>query len=373
MNVDSLNVYREVVQQPRLWRRVYADILAKKELISRFFSAYMKSDSEVIFTGAGSSFFVGEMVAGFFQQKTGYTTKAVSTTEIVTYPDHYISKNRPLLLVSFARSGNSPESVAAVKKAEEINPNIAHLIITCNKDGELANCKSIENRFAIILPEESNDKALAMTSSVTSMALVVLLLANLDSLENQEPQIEIVASLVERVFEKYGDMLFKIASIDFERVVFLGSGPFYGLAHEAHLKVQEMTDGQLICKFDSFLGFRHGPKAVVNNKTLMVYLHSPMLKVRRYEDDLVRSVNEEQNPAFKLGICDTCDNDENYDAVVVFSKRKYEIDEAYFMLAYLVPVQLFSIYKSIEYGLNPDAPSVSGAIHRVVKGVKIYS
>ncbi|RLD87159.1 MAG: sugar isomerase [Bacteroidetes bacterium] len=373
MKIETLDVYREVAQQPGLWKKVYADVLAGKDRISSFLNVYMKHDSEVVFTGAGSSFFVGEMVAGYFQEKTGRTTKAVSTTEIVTYPTHYISKNKPVLLVSFARSGNSPESVAAVKMAEETNPNIAHLIITCNKDGELARCESLENKFVYLLPEEANDKALAMTSSVTSMALVVLLLANLNNLISQEKQIEAAASLVEMVLEKYGNMLAEIASRDFERAVFLGSGPFYGLAHEAHLKVQEMTDGQLICKFDSFLGFRHGPKVVVNDKTLMVYLHSPKAQVRRYEDDLVRSINKEQNPAFKLGICDTCDSDDDYDAVVTFSEKKYGIDEAYFMLAYLVPVQLFSIFKSIEYGLNPDAPSASGAIHRVVQGVKIYN
>jgi len=373
MKIDSLDVYREMAQQPRLWMKVYDTVLAERERISSFLDTYLKGGVEVVFTGAGSSFFVGEMVAGYFQAKTGHTARAVSTTEIVTYPDHYISKINPVLLVSFARSGNSPESVAAAKKAEETNPNMAHLIITCNKEGELAKCESLKNRYVFLLPEEANDKALAMTSSVTSMALVVLLLASLKNLESQESQVEMAASLVEQVLKKDANMLAEIASRDFERAVFLGSGPFYGLAHEAHLKVQEMTDGRLICKFDSFLGFRHGPKAVVDNKTLMVYLHSPKAQVRRYEDDLVRSINKEQRPAFKLAICDACQHDENYDAIVTFSEKKYDIDEAYFMLAYLVPVQLFSIFKSIEYGLNPDAPSVSGAIHRVVQGVKIYS
>ncbi len=373
MKIDRLDIYREVAQQPRLWMKVYAVVLAAKERISGFLDAHLKADSEVVFTGAGSSFFVGEMVAGYFQEKTGYSTKAVSTTELVTYPAHYISKNKPAVLVSFARSGNSPESVAAAKIAQETNPDMAHLIVTCNKEGELAKCERLENRFVILLPDEANDKALAMTSSVTSMVLVVLLLANLHNLESQGKQVEVLASLVDQVLKKYGNQLAEIASKDFERAVFLGSGPFYGLAHEAHLKVQEMTDGQLICKFDSFLGFRHGPKAVVNDKTLMVYFHSPKVQVRRYEDDLVRSINKEQNPAFTLGICDTCDSDENYDGVMVISNRDTDLEEAYYMLAYLVPVQLLSIFKSIEYGLNPDAPSKSGAIHRVVQGVKIYN
>jgi len=372
MRIESLDIYREMVQQPALWKKIYREMERVREELSGFLNNNLKPDSEVIFTGAGSSYFVGEMVMGYFQEKTGYTTKAVSTTEIVTYPNHNISKSKPTLMVSFARSGNSPESVAAAKNAQRVNPNMAHLIITCNKEGELAKCESLKNRYVYLLPEEANDKALAMTSSVTSMTLVALLLADLNNLKKQEKQIEKVALLVNRVLEKYGNKLAEIASKDFERAVFLGSGPFYGLAHEAHLKVQEMTDGRLICKFDSFLGFRHGPKAVVDDKTLMVYFHSPKAQVRRYEDDLVRSINKEQAPAFKLGICVHCKHEKNYNAIVTFSEEESEIDEAYFMLAYLVPVQLFSIFKSIEYGLNPDAPSKSGAIHRVVRGVVIY-
>lgn len=373
MNIESLDVYRELTQQPDLWEKIYQQVFALKRELSDFLSASLKSDSEVVFTGAGSSFFIGEMVAGFFEKETGFASKAVSSTEIVTYGEHYISRSRSTLLVSFARSGNSPESIAAAKIAQRLNPNISHLIITCNKDGELAKCHSLKNRFVFLLPDEANDKALAMTSSVTSMVLVVLLLARLSNIKEQIKQIVQTANLVRLALLKYERLLAQIANNNFERAVFLGSGPFYGLAHEAHLKLQEMTDGKLICKFDSFLGFRHGPKAVVNQKTLIVYFHSPRIDVRKYENDLVRSINEEQNPAFNLGICEVCNHHEGYDAVVSFSDKKTEIDEAYMMLAYLVPVQLFSVYKSIEYGLNPDAPSKSGAIHRVVQGVKIYN
>ncbi len=370
--LETLDVYRETAQQPELWQKIYADMMLVKDGLRGFLDSVLKPDSEVVFVGAGSSFFVGEMVAGYFQEKTGFTTKAVSTTEIVTYPEHYISKRKPVLLVSFARSGNSPESVAAAKMVQKTNPDTAHLIITCNKEGKLAKCHSFKNRYVYLLPDEANDKALAMTSSVTSMALVVLLLADLKNLNKQKKNIDQAALLAREALNKFSNLLARIASEDFERAVFLGSGPFFGVAHEAHLKVQEMTDGRLICKFDSFLGFRHGPKAVVDDKTLMVYFHSPHNRVRKYENDLVESINSEQNPAFKLGICSHCLSGNNYDAVITFSNKEIKMDEAFFMLVYLVPVQLFSIYKSIEFGLNPDAPSKSGAIHRVVQGVKIY-
>jgi len=372
MELKELHVYREVFQQPALWKTIYTSFVSRRKEMAGLLKSISDADGEVIFTGAGSSFFVGEMVAGFFQKLRGNSSKAVSSTELVTYPTHYINKNRKTLLVSFARSGNSPESIAAAELAQQINPNIIHLIITCNSEGELARTNSLINRTVYLLPEEANDKALAMTSSVTSMALVAILLAHIDDIDNQKGQIEIAAALAQRVLFNYEHELETFADIDFERVVFLGSGPFYGLAHEAHLKVQEMTDGQLICKFDSFLGFRHGPKAVVNDRTLMVYFHSPDSHIRKYEDDLVASIVKEQNPAFTFAVCDSCNGSNEYDFVMNISPEKTEIGEDYLMLVYLLPIQLYSIFKSIKLKLNPDSPSKSGAIHRVVQGVKIY-
>jgi tagatose-6-phosphate ketose/aldose isomerase len=368
---SEYHCYREIHQQPVLWKNVFDRIDVQRSSLKKFLAVHLREHTEVIFTGAGSSFFIGEMVAGSFQFKTGYHAKAVPSTEIVTHPLHYIPQNGPVLLISFARSGNSPESVAAAALAQEINPNTAHLIITCNADGNLSKAEFLKNKYTLLLGEECNDKALAMTGSVTSMALAALLIADLDRLEKVKTTVNAIAYLAETMVKHYEGEIKKIADRSFERVVFLGSGPFFGTAHEAHLKVQEMTDGQLICKFDSFLGFRHGPKAVVNEKTLMVYFHSNDPYVKKYEDDLVSSINAEQDPAFTLAVCKDCHLKNDYDFVIKHDDFM-EIEESYLVLPYLIPIQLFSYYKSHYYGLNPDNPSKRGVIHRVVQGVKIY-
>ncbi len=370
--LNKLHIYNEITQQPELWKRVLKEVAAKKELLLNYFDKVLDSNSEVIFTGAGSSFFVGEMVAGYFQEMTGYSSRAVSSTEIVTHPTQYIPKNKSALLVSFARSGNSPESVAAVNLAQQVNSNLAHLIITCNREGELAISKSLNNRFVFLLPEEANDKALAMTSSVTSMALVAVLLANLKNIELLEESINKMALMAESVISEYYAKLEKIAAKPFERAVFLGSGPFYGLAREAHLKLQEMTDGQLISKFDSFLGFRHGPKAVVNDKTLIVYFLSSNDYVGKYEHDLIEAVKNDKTNAYTIGIGTQKHENTDFDLLIKTANGDNCIDDIFLMLVYLLPVQLFSVYKAINYNLDPDAPSRNGTIHRVVQGVKIY-
>ena len=61
-------------------------------------------------------------------------------------------------------------------------------------------------------------------------------------------------------------------SHDFADYVFLGQGPFYGVANEAMLKVKEMSCSYAQC-FHT-LEFRHGPKSIVSPETLVTFLLS---------------------------------------------------------------------------------------------------
>ena len=362
----------EIEQQPELWKEIYRVVELQRYEIAGFLDKYLHSkSSEVIFTGAGSSFYIGEMVHGIFQNETGITSRAVSTTEIVTHPELYINPEKETLLVSFARSGNSPESVAAIKNAEIVSENVGNLIICCNEDGALLKM-NFRNVYKLLLPSKTNDKGLAMTSSVTSMALSALLIGMLDRFYSLKDQVDLASCYAEKIILQGTKVFEKIASIEFERAVFLGSGPFLGVAREAHLKLQELTNGKIICKFDSFLGFRHGPKAVVNDKTLMVYFFNNNEYVQRYERDLVNSIKESSKPAFSFGIAENKLDVNGLDELITLSENKNRIGEGFLMLSSLVAAQLLGLYKSVNEGFNPDNPSVNGAIHRVVRGVNIY-
>jgi len=372
--ISKYHTYREIMQQPDLWLQIFELIASQQNKLQQFINPFLvPSHSEIIFTGAGSSFFIGEMVAGVFQEQSGVSCRAVSTTEIVTHPSYHINKDKKTLLVSFARSGNSPESLAAVELASEFSPHIHHLFISCNADGALAKMSPSEKNYLILLPEKTNDKSLAMTSSVTSMAMVALLLTQLNQLHFIEKKLEYASMATKKMLERYEKDIKEIALIDFDRAVFLGSGPMQGVAREAHLKLQELTDGQVISKFDSFLGFRHGPKAVVNNKTLMVYFFSNDAHVRKYEKDLVNSIKESSSPVYSLGILDRDFNGLELDKEIKFAFSSSEIEEGFWLMSSLVVIQLLAFYKSLVLGFNPDSPSQNGSIHRVVQGVNIYT
>ena len=370
----AIHTAREICQQPDMWEKTYQTFLNEKVQLLNFLQKFWNAGQPlVILSGAGTSAFIGETLAGPFQKNWGVCSRAVHTTDIVTHPENYFIKTRPTLLISFARSGNSPESLHTCMLARKYCEDLYELNITCNSQGALAKQENTDRMYTVVLPEETNDVSLAMTSSYSSMLLAGLFIAHIREIEQLEPVVSKVCQFGNYILDEYVADLKEIAEMDFERMVFLGSGPLFGVAHESHLKVQEMSNGEIICKFDSFLGFRHGPKAVVNDGTVIVYLFSNKAYPRLYELDLVRSVNETAAGEKSIAIGNCYDDGElPFDLTIDFPKEIDDLPEEFLSVFYVLPAQIIAFFKSLNLELSPDAPSKNGAISRVVQGVNIY-
>jgi len=364
----------EISSQPLLWQKTWETIQKQKDKISEFLGeVYNQPNITVILTGAGTSAFIGDALQGSFQKNTGILTRSISTTSLVTHPDLFLQKNNPTLLISFARSGDSPESVAAVNLVNKLCDFDYHMIITCNPSGKLVTENNIPNRLVILLPEETNDKGLAMTGSFSSMLLCGVLISRIFQVDILYPQIEKLILYGEDILKNYTKKIAKIASLKFNRAVFLGSGPFLGIARESHLKLQELTDGKIICKNDSYLGFRHGPKAVIDNDTIVIYLFSNNKYVEKFEDDLVKEICNQELGMYSIGVHEKAKKEYCLDLNIMMGEEDDLLDEEFLAICYILPAQILGYYKSLDLGLNPDNPSESGVISRVVKGVTIYS
>ena len=361
----------EIAGQPVLWQKIYEMISHRRDDIRTFLAPLLSLPTlRIMLTGAGSSAFIGEAAQGIVQESTGKLTHAIATTDLITHPKLYFQREIPTLMISFSRSGNSPESLAAVDIADDYCDQVYHLIITCNKDSALTHPK-LSNAFYLVLPEQANDQSLAMTGSFTGMLLAILLIVKLPVIEDMRASVE---TLVDQTLYLLGELLPQIialASHPYRRIIFLGSGPLLGIARECHLKVQELSDGQVICKHDSFLGFRHGPRAVVNPESLIVYLFSADPVVNLYERDL--SVSIDQDGQHVPTVTWNMPMQKLDHSVLDISLANYHDGphELSFIGAAVVG-QLIGFYQSLYLGLMPDNPSVSGAINRVVQGVTIY-
>ncbi len=363
---------KEISGQPSLWSAVREKIIKEKSRISEFLRETLPEIDTIILTGAGTSAFIGHSVSGEIQRKTGVTTLSIATTQLVSHPQDYFMPGATILLISFARSGNSPESVQSMRLADQHCKSCYHLTITCNEDGNLAKYKVKNRGYSFLLPSEANDKSLAMTGSYSGMLLSALLIFAIDELDSSKLMVDTVIAYGKTILGEYRDPLKKIADLPFKRAIFLGSGPQYGTAMESHLKLQELTDGQVVCKFDSYLGFRHGPKAVVDEDTLMIYYFSNNPDVLQYEKDLVKGMDKGKKPLYQLGISDSNLDHLGLNSHFLLPQIGTEISESFLSVSTILLGQLLAFYKSVQLGLSPDSPSSSKAISRVVEGVTIY-
>jgi tagatose-6-phosphate ketose/aldose isomerase len=370
--LGALATAREIAQQPAMLRKTHATLVTEHDAVERFVRPLLdRAAMRVIMTGAGTSAFIGECLAPDLSAALPCRVEAIPTTDLVSAPYLYLEAETPTLLVSCARSGDSPESVAALALAEELVGEIHHLAITCNREGALARrVGAAGNGLAILLPEETNDRSFAMTSSFTCMMYAALVA--LCGMARMQGRIDRMAQAVETVIETQAEAMKSLAERGYERVVYLGSHIFKGLAHEAALKLLELTDGRMIAVQESPLGFRHGPKTIVNERTLVVIFLSNDAYTRRYDVDLLDEIAREAKAGGLLAISG---RDEGLPAGVerILIPAMADARDVDLLIPFIAAPQMLAFEAAISRGLSPDRPNVSGTVHRVVQGVRIHT
>lgn len=366
----------EIKQQPDLWAEAYSLYTGNSTEIQAFLQKLSDKHNRVrvIFTGAGTSAYVSETVIPYLKGKVDekqWELLSVPTTTLVSNPYQFLKADFPTLLVSFARSGNSPESVAAVEIAEQMVTDFYQLTITCAKDGELAKrAKGDENNLLLLMPEKANDQGFAMTGSYTCMTLTALLVFDSLSLEEKSTIVKTIRQMGETVVRRE-DVIQEMIDSDFDRIIYLGSGSLEGLAREAQLKILELTAGKIVTAFDSPLGFRHGPKSFVNEKSLVFVFVSNHPYTRQYDLDMLKEMKQDNISNYICAI--EVDGDTNYDGNTFrFGSEAQFVPDAYLALPFVMIGQTVSLLASVKVGNTPDTPSPTGTVNRVVKGVTIY-
>ncbi|CVU24278.1 SIS domain-containing protein [Streptococcus pneumoniae] len=366
---------REIYQQPDVWREVFEFYQAKREEIAAFLQEIADKHDyiKVILTGAGTSAYVGDTLLPYFKEvydERKWNFNAIATTDIVANPATYLKKDVATILVSFARSGNSPESVATVDLAKSLVDELYQVTITCATDGKLALQAHGDDRNLLLLqPAVSNDAGFAMTSSFTSMMLTALLVFDPTEFAVKSERFEVVSSLARKVLDKAEDVK-ELVDLDFNRVIYLGAGPFFGLAHEAQLKILELTAGQVATMYESPVGFRHGPKSLINDNTVVLVFGTTTDYTRKYDLDLVREVAGDQIARRVVLLSDQAFGLENVKEVALGCGGV--LNDIYRVFPYIVYAQLFALLTSLKVENKPDTPSPTGTVNRVVQGVIIH-
>jgi tagatose-6-phosphate ketose/aldose isomerase len=357
-DIGATNIFQEITQQPNVWLSVLSHIQLKSCEINEFVSNVTRhQDFDVILIGAGSSEIVGKSALEVINTQLNNHAYAYSSTQIVMRPEKYITKNKPTLMISFARSGNSPESVAAINSANIVNNNIYHLAVSCNKNGNLAQYTKNQNNFySLELPEKTNDKSFAMTSSFSSLYLTAITLFQLNRLDEILAAVKEINEVADRLCGQEFNFIKEIANkFDYKKTMFLGSGLLQFVAEESALKMLELNGGKILTFSNSPLGIRHGYKAIIDEQTLVVLFISDDPVVRLYEIDILRELRNRKNHNPKILVLANNDSEE----IRLLS------DYYYNYACKLNPI-------TIKSGIFPDNPYPEGEMSRVVKGVTIY-
>lgn len=362
----------EIRQQPASWIRSLNNIDNLRASIDNFLTPLLrKRELRIVLTGAGTSAFIGDIISPWLASHTGKNITAVPTTDLVTNPMDYLSAAHPLLLVSFARSGNSPESVAAVELANQCVPECYHLSITCNEAGSLYQTAiNSDNAYALLMPAETHDRGFAMTSSITTMMASCLAVFARETINSHT--FRDVADRCQTILTSLGDFSQSVfGNNPWKRIVYLGSGGLQGAARESALKVLELTAGKLAAFYDSPTGFRHGPKSLVDRETLVVVFVSSHPYTRQYDLDLLAELRRDRQAMRVVAIAAETDPVVEAGPHILLPPARTFIDmeQAFCFLMY---AQVFALSQSLRVGNTPDTPSASGTVNRVVQGVVIH-
>ncbi|MFG6413130.1 SIS domain-containing protein [Roseateles sp. DC23W] len=362
---------REIAHQPDIWQAIHQQLQAERPGLDAFLNPLLAlPDLRIVLTGAGSSAFIGQCLAPallkLLGQRAGIRVEALATTDIVSSPEQYLQSEVPTLLVSFARSGNSPESLAAVELADRFIKRSHHLVVTCAAEGALnRRLAGRPGSHVLLLPDETHDRAFAMTSSFTGMLLAAAWAFGLAT----QP-VTALAEAATALMTAECDRLHALTEQPFERVVYLGSSALQGLARESALKLLELTDGQLVALADSPLGFRHGPKTFLNDRTLVAVFLSNDPYTRQYDLDLLHELRREGRArVLALGTFDGAEARHADDVPLALPASAPDLALAPVALVF---AQCMALLASLQRGITPDTPSMSGTVNRVVQGVTIH-
>ena len=367
---------REICQQPLTWRETAVRAIGHADLVGQALEAAGGNDGSgaLVFTGSGSSVYAGECVAVGLQEALGIPVTAVAAGQLLTHPEGSVPPSGPFGVVSFGRSGNSPESRAVVDGLLASEPRASHLVITCNAGGALATEYRGESRVrTVVLDETTNDQSLVMTSSFTNMVLASRLLAFSGDHDGYRERALRVAQGVARLLTGDGaDALARTARSGFRSAVYLGSGCRFGAARESALKMLEMSAGAVPTMPESYLGLRHGPMSAVHGDTLVVAFLSSDPMVRAYEADLIGELDQKKLGARRVvvGSGVPADLAPGPDDVVIDAGDGLADEDL--VLIDVVVGQLLAFFRCLGAGLRPDSPSADGVISRVVSDFAIH-
>jgi len=336
--------FEEITTQPTAWAQALADVKGKATAIQALFSEH--EFEEVLFTGCGSTHYLSLAAAQAFQGLTGVRAWGLPASELLLFRESSYGP-RETLLVAVSRSGETTETVRAVQAFRE-ERSAPVVVITCYPGSPLA--RAATGTSILLVARQGQEKSIAQTRSFSSMLVAAQGFAG--AVKNSLPYVKALEGLPligNWLLQEKAALAQQLGEeMAWRRFFFLGSGPNYGIACEAMLKMKEMSLSH--SEAFHFMEFRHGPKSMVDESTLVVGLISE--GGREQQIAVLRETQE--LGATILALADYDFGLQDFAHVVAFESGTSDWARG---VLYLPVLQLMAYYRAMAKGLDPDRPT----------------
>jgi glutamine---fructose-6-phosphate transaminase (isomerizing) len=330
------HTYQEIMSQPQAWD-VTLEHLQALDLTTFYANGNFE---EIIFTGCGSTYYLS-VAAAALAREAGIEARALPASELWLYPASSYA-NKKTLLVAVSRSGETTETIKAVEAFKASSRGIV-ITLVCYPQSALAKLGNMN-----IILEAGQEQSIAQTRAFTVLYLsTVYLVMSWSKRQVELDQLSNLPTVCKRLLNDYRTLAERHGgNLNLERFYFLGSGMRYGLASELSLKMKEMTLSH--SEPFHFMEFRHGPKSMANEDTLMIGLVSEANAPS--EQAVLNDMKKQGAHILSLG---------ESKADISLSSNLPEIIRN---TLYLPVIQLLAYERSLAKGLNPDKPNNLDAV-----------
>lgn len=365
-----LHTPAEIAQQPATWLATHRFFDESRQDLATFLRQPHEGNWPICLIGAGTSDYTSRSVANLLRRRWKCEVQVVPSTDLLANRDDLIVPDRNYLWISFSRSGDSPEGVAVLEQALANSPNVRHLILSCNQNGQMAQlAREKSTCFAVVLDDVVNDRSLAMTSSFTNMVLFSQELAHLWDRTSFDGILNDMTLAADYFLSEGAELAHNLAQQKYRAGCFVGAGSLAATARESALKMLELTSGGIYTMCESTLGLRHGPMSALNMETLFTAFLSTNPLRRKYDSDLLNEIRAKQIVRTIVAVGGAHDASD----YSLHCPALDRLDDAYRPAVDVIFGQLLGLFASIELGLKPDSPSPHGIINRVVEKFTIYA
>jgi glucosamine--fructose-6-phosphate aminotransferase (isomerizing) len=331
--MDSSYTLQEILNQPISFKQTF-------NMMENYSVKNNEMHEQYLFTGCGTSYYLAIAASRFFQEATNIPSSAVPASELFINPDQVFSSQVQYKVVAISRSGTTSEIVKAVKTIQG-KQNISVLAVTCNGNTEMAKLAD-----EVIALDHISEKSVVMTQSFTNMFYALQLYAVKFSNDKKINQLRELPDMMEKVIQSVDVMKEFGENHAFQRVIFLGTGIFFGLAEEACLKLKEMT--QTECEAYSTLEFRHGPISIVDSQTLVILLTSE--KTKEMDESLIHDVKEFGAYTVAVG------SDKPMHVADKTVNTTADLGDSISAVLVMPFLQMLAFYRAVSLNLYPDKP-----------------